>query len=222
MANPLPSEPDVESDPEEARVVGVESDDAESVLSALSSDTARELLGELYEDPGPASDLAERTDTTIQNVQYHLGKLSEAGLIEVADTAYSAKGREMDVYVPADRALVVVPGGDDSDTLRDLLPELLAALVPLTALAALAEILLGGPFAPEIPMPFGAAAGGAAEGSATEADTEVAAQSTEYAAEAATDPSLLVQATNSPGVAVLLGGLFALAVAALVVWYRRW
>lgn len=218
MANPLPSEPDVDADPDQTRVVGVDSDDADSVLSALSSETARALLAALYEDPAPASDLADRTDTTIQNVQYHLGKLADAGLIEVADTAYSPKGREMDVYVPADRAVVVVPGDSDSNALRDLLPELATALLPLALLAAAAEVVLDGPFAPTVPLPVGSSASGDATEAARE--TEVAAQSADVATTTA-DPSLLAQVTASPGVAVFLGGLLALAFAALVVWYRR-
>lgn len=211
MADPLPTEPDVAADPEEARVVGMSDEEAGDVLSVLSADTARAILGALYEEPGPANELADRTDTSIQNAQYHLENLAEAGLVEVADTAYSPKGREMDVYVPSDRAVVVVPPRD-SDGLKDLLPELLSALVPLGLLAVLVEFLLDGPFAPGVPF-----VGASADGSES---AEMAASAT-VRDQAAAQPGLVEQLTASPGLAVFVGGLAALTVLAVVLTIRR-
>jgi DNA-binding transcriptional ArsR family regulator len=114
MADLLPSFPDTsEAGGEEPRVVGIDSDDAEDLLSALSSDTARAILATLHEEPSTPAGIAEAVDTSIQNVQYHLGSLQEANVVEVADVAYSEKGREMKVYAPSDRALVVVAGRDE-------------------------------------------------------------------------------------------------------------
>ena len=135
----LPSKPDA-SPPDDAgpRVIGVDSDDADDVLSALSSDTARELLSELHDDPAPPSELAESVDTSVQNVKYHLDKLESAGAIEVVDTAYSEKGREMDVYAPSDQPLVIFAGNDDKgSTLRTALSRLLGA-VGILGVASLA------------------------------------------------------------------------------------
>jgi len=111
------------------RVVDVESEEADAVIAALSSKTARTLLNELHDDPAPPADLAERADTSVQNAKYHLDKLQDAGAIEVVDTAYSAKGREMDVYAPADQPLVIYAGDADTrGTLRSALSRLLGAL----------------------------------------------------------------------------------------------
>lgn len=115
MAGLLPSTPDIDPN-EEPRVVGLDSEDADELIDALSSDTTRSVLATLHEDPAPASALAERVDTSLQNVQYHLRKLEDAGLVEVGDTVYSEKGREMNVYVPSDRALVVVAGREEETT----------------------------------------------------------------------------------------------------------
>ena len=120
MADLLPSIPDASaSEDAEPRVVGLDDDDADDVLGALSSTTARELFAALTDDPAHPSALAERVDTSLQNVQYHLGKLEDAGMVEVVDTAYSEKGREMDVYAPADRPLVLFAGDEEEQTLLD-------------------------------------------------------------------------------------------------------
>jgi len=134
----LPSRPDAEpSEDAGPRVIGVDDDAADDVLSALSSGTARSLLSSLHDDPAPPSELADQCDTSLQNVQYHLGKLENAGAVEVVDTAYSEKGREMDVYAPADQPLVVFAGGEqEGSTIRTALKRLIGA-VGVLALASL-------------------------------------------------------------------------------------
>ncbi len=134
MSQPSPSKPSDASEPraEEAeadaeadaegtatddlRALYLDNDDAGELISALSSQTARSILVALHDRPATASELAEHVDTTVQNVRHHLDTLREADLIRAADTRYSAKGREMDVYAPVDRPLVVVVGNEDDDT----------------------------------------------------------------------------------------------------------
>jgi DNA-binding transcriptional ArsR family regulator len=141
----LPSEPDTsaaeEADP---RVIGVDSDDADDVLSALSSDTARELLSELHRDPAPPAEVADRVGTSLQNAQYHIEKLEAAGAIEVIDTVYSEKGREMNVYAPADRPLVIFAGDEDQTTgIRAALSRLLGSLGILAVASLAVQALFG-------------------------------------------------------------------------------
>jgi len=125
----LPSKPDTSSADAEPRVIGVDSDDADDVISALSSETARELLAALHEEPAPPSEVADRVGTSLQNAQYHLEKLQSAGAVSVVDTAYSAKGREMDVYAPADKPLVIFAGDEDETTgLKSALSRLLGGV----------------------------------------------------------------------------------------------
>ncbi|MEF8786651.1 MAG: helix-turn-helix domain-containing protein [Haloarculaceae archaeon] len=135
----LPSSPDTTAaDDADPRVVDVDSEDADDLLAALSSGTARALLSALHNEPAPPSDLADRVDTSLQNAQYHLEKLESAGAVEVVDTAYSAKGREMDVYAPADQPLVIFAGKEEKgSTLKAALSRLLGA-VGILALASLA------------------------------------------------------------------------------------
>jgi DNA-binding transcriptional ArsR family regulator len=129
MADLLPSRPDIPDDDKEPRVVGLDSDEADDLLAAISSETARETLSTLHDDPAPASGVADRIDTSIQNAQYHLDRLETAGLIEAAGTAYSEKGREMTVYAPADGALVVVAGPEENSSgLRSALTQLLGGI----------------------------------------------------------------------------------------------
>jgi DNA-binding transcriptional ArsR family regulator len=141
----LPSRPEASpSEDAEPRVIGVDSDDADEVLSALSSGTARKLLAAVHDDPAPPSELSDRVDTSLQNAQYHLEKLESAGAVEVVDTAYSAKGREMDVYAAADQPLVIFAGDqDDGSMLRTALSRLLGALGALAVASLGVQALFG-------------------------------------------------------------------------------
>ncbi|PSQ19989.1 ArsR family transcriptional regulator [Halobacteriales archaeon QS_9_67_17] len=113
----LPSSDDVTGEQEgEIQVLGINEDDSANVFEALSSDTARRVLTAIYNEPAPPSGLADRLDMSLQNVSYHLDNLEEAGVVRVADTRYSEKGREMSVYAPADDPVVVFVGTEERKT----------------------------------------------------------------------------------------------------------
>jgi DNA-binding transcriptional ArsR family regulator len=110
MSQLLPRKRPVDRPDDGPRVVGLDDRESGDVFSVLSSEVARSILTELYRDPTTQSDLADRVDTSIQNVRYHLDRLADAGLVEVVDQWYSEKGTEMDVYAPNGGPLVLVAG----------------------------------------------------------------------------------------------------------------
>ncbi|MDY6817829.1 MAG: helix-turn-helix domain-containing protein [Halobacteriales archaeon] len=82
-------------------------EDAGPVLEALASETARAIVAELQDEPATATEIAERIDTSLQNVSYHLSDLKETTLVTDVGTRYSEKGREMTVYASEATALVI-------------------------------------------------------------------------------------------------------------------
>ena len=152
----------------EPRLVDLDEETADEVFEALASQTTRKIFLELHHSPQTTSDLAEATDTSVQNVQYHLEKLTDADLVEVVDTWYSERGTEMKVYAPEDESLVLFAGQNKQRTLRSLLNRVmgvLSILVPGSILAALGaqRIPTGG-----VSSPGGSSAGnGGADSGAT-------------------------------------------------------
>ena len=204
MVRLLPSEVDASAAADASpRVIGLDGDDADNLLSALSSGTARNVLSELHDDPDTPSALADRVDTSLQNIQYHLSNMEDAGLVEVIDTIYSEKGREMKVYAPADRPLVMVAGGDtDAGELQSALARLLGGVALLGVLSALVQAWLRG-------LPFGGMSAGGGTGSAD-------------SVQVATEATTTTAATGGlpPGLVFFLGGLAVLLVG-FVAWYVR-
>jgi len=111
------SDDDVEAQQEgELQVLGIDDEQTSEVLDAISSETARVVLSHVYADPSTPSVIAEDIGESVQTVSYHLQKLRDAGAIEVADTRFSEKGHEMNVYGPADDPVVVFVGTDERRT----------------------------------------------------------------------------------------------------------
>jgi len=106
----------------------LDEDVANEVLNALSSKTARQILAVVYEDPKPASELADAADTSIQNTHYHLESLRDADLIEVVETVYSAQDNELKTYGPTNRSVVVFAGDDE---IKSSLQRFLRQVVPV-------------------------------------------------------------------------------------------
>jgi len=245
MADLLPSIPDLsDAGGDDPRVVGIDSDDADELISALSSGTARQILATLHEQPSTPAAIADRVDTSLQNVQYHLDSLEDAGVVEVADTAYSSKGREMSVYAPTDRALVVVASPDEeTEGLKAALSRLLGG-VGVLALASVAVERIARTPRPDALAERGGGGAGADGGGATSTPeptaTESVAVEVEDAAETATataEPATTAaEATRtaveaggadsvaglaaSPGLLFFLGGLTVLLAWVALTIYR--
>ena len=136
----LPSTDDVSAKQEgEIQVLGVDEEGTADVFEALASDTARRVLTAIWDEPAPPSVLANRLDMSVQNISYHLDNLEDAGVVQVTDTRYSEKGKEMEVYAPADDPVVVFVG---TETRKTGFIDLLKRLVGATGLLLLGSVLL--------------------------------------------------------------------------------
>jgi len=123
---------------QEPRLVELDEETADEVFETLAASTTREIFLSIHEQPQTASDLAEVTDTSVQNVQYHLEKLEDADLVTVVDTWYSERGSEMEVYGPEDESLVMYAGRDKQSTFQSILNRMLGLasfIVPTSILA---------------------------------------------------------------------------------------
>ena len=169
MADLLPSTSDASpAEDADPRVVGVDSEDADDVLAALSSATARQLLAALHDDTATPSELADAVDTSLQNTQYHLGNLEDAEVVEVVDTVYSEKGREMKVYAPADQPLVLFAGQEEeTSTLKSALSRLLGGVGVVGAASVALHSLAG-----EMSVAPPSSGGGNREGGAMGGDAD--------------------------------------------------
>lgn len=83
--------------------------EAQKIAKAMSSPTSADLFNILSDCPMSATALAERSGLPLTTVKYHLENMLSAALIEVTDTRWSAKGREMKIYAVKDQVVVIAP-----------------------------------------------------------------------------------------------------------------
>lgn len=106
---------------------------AQKIAKAMGSPTAGEILQLLAEKPQSLTDITERLSLPMNTAKYHVENLLDAGVISVADTKYSVKGRTVKIYTLTDQLLIVAPRRSD---IRALLTKY-AALFGIVAVASL-------------------------------------------------------------------------------------
>jgi DNA-binding transcriptional ArsR family regulator len=132
---------------------------AQKIAKAMASQTAGDILRILADGERSLTDITDGLSIPLTTAKYHIGNLLEAGIIEIADTRYSVKGKEMKLYRVANKLLIVAPRAVSA---RELLLKYASLFGIVTAATvALAELvpLLGSRQLPErAPAAFSSAA----------------------------------------------------------------
>jgi len=128
---------------------------AQKIAKAMGSQTASDILQILGEGPRSLTDITDRLNIPMNTAKYHIGNLLDAGLIAVAQTKYSIKGREVKIYTLTNQLLVVAPRQANARTLLlkyaslfgivALGSVIIAALSPLLGQGMPAAIIRAGP-----------------------------------------------------------------------------
>ncbi|MDP2796362.1 MAG: helix-turn-helix domain-containing protein [Methanoregula sp.] len=71
---------------------------AQKIAKAMGSQTASDILQLLSDGQKSLTDITERLAIPMTTAKYHVENLLDAGLISVAETKYSVKGREVKLY----------------------------------------------------------------------------------------------------------------------------
>jgi predicted transcriptional regulator len=82
---------------------------AQKIAKAMASQTANDILNFLSEGQKSQTEITERLNIPFTTAKYHVENLLDAGLIAVAATRYSVKGREVKYYALTDQLLIVAP-----------------------------------------------------------------------------------------------------------------
>ena len=90
-------------------------EDSKKVTQALTNEKALKMLEMLADKPMSATTLSEKMGLPLTTIKYNLDSLIEADLIKVKETKWSQKGREIKIYEPVQKLIVVVPGTKNVD-----------------------------------------------------------------------------------------------------------
>ncbi len=107
---------------------------AQKIAKAMASPMAGDILQILAEGPRSLTDITDKLSIPMNTAKYHVENLLDAGVISIADTKYSIKGREVKLYSLTDQLLIVAPRRVD---VRSLLLKY-ASLFGIVAVSTLA------------------------------------------------------------------------------------
>jgi DNA-binding transcriptional ArsR family regulator len=191
---------------------------AQKIAKAISSGTANDILHLLGDGQKSATDITGSLDLPMSTVKYHLDNLLDAGLVEVVETKYSIKGREIKVYALRDQLLIVAP---KMQNVRSLLLKY-ASLFAIVALASLAGFFYLPLLAPAIP---GTSRGGVNDGSFAQGEKSAGIMSGPPAPTSEVAPHAVAPAapTFDPVLAFFLGGclvILLLAIYEIYLWRK--
>ncbi len=86
---------------------------AQRIARAMASQTANAIIQAFGSGPLTSSEVARSMAIPITTATYHIDNLLNAGLIEVMETRWSEKGREVKVYGLANQVVIIAPPESD-------------------------------------------------------------------------------------------------------------
>ena len=117
-------------------------EESKLITQTIANDTARQILEMLADEAMSTSAIAKKLDIPLTTAQYNVEKLIEAKLVVVEKTKYSEKGREVKLYAPAKRMIVLVPANTPRQAIMDVLKKYLALIPVVGFLALMVELAM--------------------------------------------------------------------------------
>jgi DNA-binding transcriptional ArsR family regulator len=96
---------------EKIEILSTDDQKIKAVGELLSSDSSRAILKLLFNDQMTANQIAQKTETSLPLVMYHLKKMQDAGIVTISSTGKNSKSHDMKYYTVDKFAIVILPSG---------------------------------------------------------------------------------------------------------------
>ncbi|CAG0998826.1 hypothetical protein FLAV_02798 [Flavobacteriales bacterium] len=117
-------------------------DESKKITQVISNDTARQIIELLADAPLSASDIAQSLHAPLTTVAYNLENLESVGLIKVDKIKYSEKGREVRIYAPVRKLIILVPEKTDRNSVGDILRKYLGVILAAVFASSIIEFFI--------------------------------------------------------------------------------
>lgn len=135
--------PENEKDPSDEKLLILPlGEESKKITQVISNDTARQIIELLADASLSASEIAERLQSPLTTITYNLENLENVGLVKVERIKYSEKGREVKIYAPVRKLIVVVPEKTDRKSVVDVLRRYLGVILAAVLASSLIEFFM--------------------------------------------------------------------------------
>jgi len=116
-------------------------DESKKITQVITNDTARHIMELLAEHSMSATDIAKHLDVPLTTIKYNLENLVDVGLAKIERIKYSEKGRQVKVYAPVRKLIVVVPEKLGSASITEILKKYLGVILTAVFASGFIELL---------------------------------------------------------------------------------
>jgi len=94
---------------EKIKILATDDEKIKSFGEIFSNDSSRKILQLLFNEELSATQIAQKTDISLQLVKYHLNKLQALGIVTISKIEKNSKSQDMKIYSAAKFSIVIVP-----------------------------------------------------------------------------------------------------------------
>ena len=127
-------------------------EESKKITQVITNDTARQIIELLADHSMSVSDIAHKLDVPLTTIKYNIENLVDVGLAKVERIKYSEKGRQVKIYGPVRKLIVVVPEKIDNISIADVLKKYMGVVLAAVFASGIVEFLAGG-FGKSMSMP---------------------------------------------------------------------
>ena len=94
---------------ENIKILATDDEKIKSFGEIFTNDSSREILQLLFNEELTATQIAQKSDVSLQLVKYHLNKLQDLGVVKISKIEKNSKSQDMKLYTASKFSIVIVP-----------------------------------------------------------------------------------------------------------------
>jgi len=94
---------------EKIKILATDDEKIKSYAELFTNDSSRKILQILFNEELSATQIAQKTDISLQLVKYHLNKLQALGIVIISKIEKNSKSQDMKIYSATKFSIVIVP-----------------------------------------------------------------------------------------------------------------
>ena len=94
---------------EKIKILATDDEKIKSFGELFTNDSSREILQLLFNEELTATQIAQKTNISLQLVKYHLIKLQDLGIVKISKIEKNSKSQDMKIYTATKFSIVIVP-----------------------------------------------------------------------------------------------------------------
>ena len=94
---------------EQIKILATDDEKIKSFGELFTNDSSREILQLLFNEELSATQIAQKTNISLQLVKYHLIKLQDLGIVKISKIEKNSKSKDMKIYSAIKFSIVIVP-----------------------------------------------------------------------------------------------------------------